>query len=609
MTLEPPHGAGVGAASSTPALALARALQDALADGDAPGGQGIERTMLAAAPDAVLLVDAQGTIVLANAAAGVLTGYAPQALVDQPLDILLPQGLQGRHRQWVVQYFQRPYTRPMGRVTNLRLRHRAGHEVPVDIALGACTVAGAPCAVVFMRDVSEARRLTDALRHQATHDALTGLYNRAQLHELLQLTLRQALRSGRCGAVLLLDLDDFKAINDGHGHAAGDRVLVEVARRLRAHLRETDLVARLGGDEFLVLLPEVHDAAAAETVARKLLRALQQPYAADGCELRTNASIGVALFPDDARDADTLLRCVDLAMYAAKDGGRGGVVRYDARMRHALDARVRLHERLQQALHDGQGLALHYQPQWHVAGERVDAVEALLRWHDPVLGAVSPAQCIAVAERTGLIVPLGDWVLQEACAQVARWRAQGAQVRVAVNVSAQQFRLPDWPQRVQGALHRHGLPGDALELEITETQAMANPQQARATLQHLMALGVQLALDDFGTGHSSLAQLKRLPLHCIKIDREFVRELPDNATDAAMVRGVARLARLLRLRTVAEGVETPAQARHLRRHGVDALQGWLLAPALPAHEVQRWIAADDVAWTRAQLTLKVAVGA
>lgn len=570
-------------------LALHERLREALASGDV-GEDCAElgQALLAAAPDAVLLVDAQGTIVLANPAVHGLTGHAAADLVGQPLDVLLPPTLAERHRQWVQQFFHHPHSRPMGKVPNLRLRHRDGHEVPVDIALALCEVAGMPCAVVFMRDITEMRRLTEVLRHQATHDALTGLHNRAQLHELLQMTVRQAQRGGRRGAVLLIDLDDFKAVNDGHGHLAGDRVLIEVARRLRASVRGSDVVARLGGDEFVVVLPEAPDPAVAEAVAAKLLQALAQPLALEHAEVGLGASVGVVLFPDDAADAQTLLRYADLAMYAAKEGGRRGVACYQPALAQALDERVRVHERLQHALRHG-GLQPHYQPQLDLASDCVTTVEALLRWHDEVLGAVAPPRCIAVAESSGLIVPLGDWVLEHACQQVRQWREQGADVRVAVNLSPQQFRLPDLPQRVLGALQRHGLPAAALELEITETQAMADPAQARAMLHQLIALGLRVALDDFGTGHSSLAQLKRLPLHRIKIDREFVRGLPHDATDDAMVRGLARLARLLRLQTVAEGVETAAQHERLRRHGVDAIQGWVLAPALPAHEVARWL--------------------
>ncbi|TSE19637.1 putative signaling protein [Tepidimonas alkaliphilus] len=564
-------------------------LREALAEGGlGMANQELGQKLLAAAPDAVLLVDGQGTIVLANAAAQALTGYDPQALVGRSLDVLLPPEVAARHRVWVQQFFRHPCARPMGRVPHLRLRHRRGHEVPVDVALNVCEVAGAACAVVFVRDATQSRRMAELLHHQATHDALTGLFNRAQLHEWLELTARQAQRAQRRGAVLLIDLDDFKAINDGYGHHAGDRVLIEVARRLRRHVRAADVVARLGGDEFVVVLSDVSDPQAALAVGDKLLRALTEPVELEAVEVAVGASIGVALFPDDAQAAEALLRAADLAMYAAKEGGRRGVARYEPSMGDALDQRVRLQQRLQQALRRG-GLTLHYQPQMEVADGRVHVVEALLRWHDAELGAVPPQRCIAAAEASGLIVALGDWVLDEACRQARCWRDQGADLRVAVNLSAQQFRLPDLPQRVQATLQRHALEGAALELEITESQAMNNPAQACAKLQQLVSLGVVIALDDFGTGHSSLAQLKRLPLHRIKIDRDFVRGVTHDAMDDAVVRGVAQLARLLQLQTVAEGVETEEQRGHVIRCGVTSIQGWWLAPALPAEELGRWL--------------------
>ncbi|MEW6695634.1 putative signaling protein [Tepidimonas thermarum] len=598
-TMAGAHGRRPDAADG---LVIDAQLREALAEvGGGLDAARVEHALLTAAPDGILLVDARGTILLANPAVQALTGHAPQQLVGQPLDVLMPAGLMQRHRQRVEAFFSQPHDRPMGRVPNLRLRHRDGHEVPVDIALGVCEVAGTPCAAVFLRDVTELQRLTEVLRHQATHDPLTGLYNRAQLLEVLRLACQQAQRGGRPGAVLLVDLDDFKAINDGHGHATGDRLLIEVARRLRSTVRAMDVVARLGGDEFVIVLPEVAGADAALAVGEKLLHALAQPYQLDALALGgMGASAGVAVFPHDACAPDDLLRFADVAMYAAKHDGRGGVARFEASMAASVDAHLRVHERLQHALRHG-GLQLHYQPQFDWDAERVTTVEALLRWSDPVLGAVSPQRCIEVAEATGLIVSLGDWVLEQACRQARQWRDQGAAVRVAVNLSPQQFRLPDLPQRIVAMMQRHGLPGEALELEITESHAMADPQRACVALRQLMEHGIELALDDFGTGHSSLAQLKRLPLHRLKIDREFVRGIPHDGVDAALVRGVARLARLLRLQTVAEGVETATQAWHVRRHGVDAIQGWVLDRAQPAHEVARWFGPQGAARALARL--------
>lgn len=554
--------------------------------------------MLAAAPDGILLISAQGEILMANPAIQALTGHQPEALVGQSLDVLLPMSVRGHHARWMNHYFQRPHGRAMGSVPSLRLLHREGHEVQVDIALGLCHVRGQPCAVAFLRDTTEARSMADALRYQATHDALTGLFNRNQFMAMLEVAVAQAQRSGRPCAVLLLDLDDFKGINDSHGHAAGDRVLVEVAARLRGALRAGDVIARLGGDEFTVLLSDVLDAAVAQGVASKVLKALSQPCSVDGYELEPGGSLGIAMCPDDAADPMTLLRYADLAMYAAKEAGRQGVALYDRSMGEAMDARARIQERLRHALRRGE-LELHYQPLVNVTSLRIESVEALLRWNDPELGPIPPDRFIPVAEASGLILPLSEWVLETACAQASAWHAAGWPVRVAVNVSPQQFRLKDLPRRVSDLLSRHQLPATALELEITESQAMSNPLEARETLYALSQMGVTLALDDFGTGHSSLAQLKRLPVHRLKIDREFVRGVPHDDADVALVRGMAALARSLQLQVVAEGVETPTQWSFLRRCGVHEIQGWLIARAMPAAALEALMnQGPDLTWVK-----------
>ena len=558
----------------------------------------IERTIVAAAPDGILLITADGCIRLANPAIQSLTGYSSHELVGKSLDILLPEEIRANHAKWMRHYFQRPRGRAMGSVDSLRVVHRDGHEVQVDIALGVCEASRESCAVVFLRDASEARRMADALRYQATHDALTGLYNRTQFMAMLEVGMTQAARSEGGCAVLLLDLDDFKGINDSYGHAAGDRVLVEVAARLRSALRAGDVIARLGGDEFTVLLANVADTEVAMDVARKVLAAVSMPCQVDGYELEPGGSIGVAMCPQDADDPITLLRYADLAMYAAKEAGRQGVVPFERTMGEAINVRARIQERLRHAMRFD-GLELHYQPLVSVEHRRIESVEALLRWTDPELGPVSPDRFIPVAEASGMILALGDWVLETACAQAAAWHAAGWPLRVAVNLSPQQFRLKDLPRRVAELLDRHGLPPTALELEVTESQAMADPVGARETLRALAAMGVTLALDDFGTGHSSLAQLKRLPVHRLKIDREFVRGVPHDDADVALVRGMAALARSLRLSVVAEGVEMPAQWGFLRRCGVDEIQGWLISRAVPAAVIDDMLVrGPDLTWVK-----------
>ena len=399
----------------------------------------MERIAISAAPDGILLVSADGTILMANPAMEAISGYSADDLVGRSVGIFLPPWLRDKHDGLVRSFFHRPSARPMGMVSHLQLMRSDGRPVSIDIALGNCEARGEPAAVVFIRDMTEMRRLQEDIQHQATHDMLTGLSNRWMFGQHLNQAMARAQRHGQPLALLLLDLDDFKAINDGHGHAIGDQVLVEVARRLKTCLRGGDTLARLGGDEFTVLLPEVAGRDGARQVADKLLRTLALPCRLHGFELHVAASIGIALFPDDAPDADTLMRYADMAMYSAKDAGRNTYAVYASRMGHALEEKLRLHERLKHALAQG-GLTLHYQPQVDVVSGRLTGVEALARWNDPELGEVSPERFIAVAVGTGLIHDLGEWVMRTACNQLAHWHASGMPLRVSVNLSAQQFR-------------------------------------------------------------------------------------------------------------------------------------------------------------------------
>lgn len=562
--------------SPMPSALIARAERQLAKD-----GAQVERTVINAAPDGVMLVAQDGRILLANPAMAQLSGHTPEALVGELVEIFLPPAMRQMHAARVRQFFTAPRERGMGQLGPMGLCRKDGSTVAVDVSLGQAQILGQPCAVVFVRDMTEVRRLEARMRHQATHDHLTGLANRWMFGHLLAQAMAQSRRSGRPLAVLLMDLDDFKAVNDGHGHAAGDLVLQEVARRLKATLRAEDTLARLGGDEFAALLRDLPNPDDAVGVARKLIAVLSDSYRVHGYEVFPGASVGVVFFPDDAQDAETLLRYADMAMYQAKGSGRGTCTTYAGHMSYKVDEQLLLHTRLKHALTQGE-LALHYQPQVDVMSGQVVGVEALLRWTDAELGDVPPSRFIAVAESTGLILPLGDWVLETACRQIGAWAAQGQPLRVAVNLSAQQFRQKQLVERLADCLSRHAVPPALLELEITESQAMGDAEQAHETLRRLSALGVGIALDDFGTGHSSLAYLQRLPVSRIKIDRSFIQPVPHSGSDATLVRAISTLAGILGLDVVVEGVEKTEQLDFVRGLGCQVYQGWLFAKALPA---------------------------
>lgn len=543
---------------------------------------------LEAAPDGILIVDDTGTILKANPATELLTGYSPDELTGQSVSMFLPQHMRSKHNHLVKSFFLHPVSRPMGMVSLLQLQRKDGLPVPVDIALGHCTMDDRSAAVVFLRDMTEMKRLQDDMHYQATHDGLTGLVNRWMFMQHFEQAIQRARRSGRTMALLLLDLDEFKDVNDSHGHAAGDQALVEVARRLRSGLRAGDVIARLGGDEFTVLLPDVPSMEHVLQVAQKLQRSLSARCQLKMGEVSLGASIGIAAFPDDAQDSGTLMRFADMAMYAAKAHGRGTHAVYKPEMSEALIQRSQMHERLKRAV-ETQALELHYQPQVDVSTGSIVGVEALLRWHDPELGNVSPDRFIPVAVSTGLIHPLGDWVLETACRQAAEWDDNGTPVRVSVNLSAQQFRKTQLPTRLQQLLDQYGTRAELIELEITETEAMADPETAHQVFDRLCALGFSIALDDFGTGYSSLSYLRQLPVSRLKIDREFIRQVMHNDHDAVLVRAVIAMAHTLGLPVVAEGVEDAAQLAFLRNNGCESYQGWLFAKAVPAADISRML--------------------
>ena len=416
-----------------------------------------------------------------------------------------------------------------------------------------------------------------ALEQQAQTDALTHLANRYLLLDRLNQALVYARRAGRVVGVLMLDLDRFKTVNDSLGHSQGDRLLQAVADRLVACVRDGDTVARLGGDEFVVVLADMDEASDIVPVAQKILHALAEPVDLAGQSMRANTSLGIAVYPRDADNADTLMSYADTAMYRAKEQGGNNFAFYTPEMMQAMLARLQIEAGLRRAL-EQEELCLHFQPIIDAASGRVTSAEALLRWHDPQRGLVPPMEFIPVAEETGLIAPIGEWVLRKACQQARAWQEAGyGDIPVAVNLSARQFNVPSFADSVAAALRESACPAYLLQLELTESLIMENVDEALETMHRLTGLGVQLAIDDFGTGYSSLSQLKRFPVSKLKIDRSFVHDIHIDADDDVLVDAIITLARKLGLRTVAEGVETEAQVSFLESHGCDEYQGFLFS--------------------------------
>jgi len=439
-------------------------------------------------------------------------------------------------------------------------------------------------------DITERKLSEQQIEFLAYHDPLTGLPNRLLLEDRLQQAMAHADRSQTRLALLFMDLDNFKQINDSLGHATGDTLLKEVAVRLGACVRETDTISRLGGDEFILLLSDLTDTDDALPVLGKIMNQLQDPFPVDNNELSTSASIGIAVYPADGRDFDTLRKKADMAMYRAKEAGRNTYRFFDEAMNSEAMEHLVMRNGLRRALERDE-LVLHYQPQIDLTTGQVVGAEALLRWQHPELGLVSPARFIHVAEESGMIVPIGEWVLHTACRQAVAWQRAGLPPLVmAVNLSAVQFQRGNVEQYVSHALAHSGLPAALLELELTESTLIQNVEQVLATVKALKRLGIKLSIDDFGTGYSSLSYLKRFDIDKLKIDQSFIRDLATDPDDAAIVHAIVQMAHSLNLRAIAEGVEHAAMLQQLRDFGCDEAQGYYFARPMPADEFERFLA-------------------
>ena len=546
-------------------------------------------TIFEATSEGILVLDRNNIILLANAALARTTGYRIDELLGRDTEFLHPQPAANEPSESLVERVveQGSWQGEFG------LRKKNGEIAPQWLMLNIVRdEQGEPSHVIALFvDISERKAQEEKIRHLAHHDALTGLPNRLLFDERLRMSLQQADRHQERVALLYIDLDRFKNINDSLGHHVGDGLLQSVAGRLTEAVRAGDTVCRQGGDEFVVILNAVADVQeVAHIVERRLIPLVLQTHEVGEVALHISCSVGIAIYPDDAADMESLMRHADAAMYTAKAGGRNNFQFFSAEMNRDAVERLNTETHLQSALANRE-LELHVQPLVDARSGQVVSVEALLRWRQPSLGLIPPTKFIPIAEENGLIHDIGRWALSEACRVHQQWLQAGlGRLPIAVNVSAVQFRRGDFVDTVSSVLAESGIPPEYLQLELTESLMMTESERNLADIRRLKALGVGLALDDFGTGYSSLSYLHRLPIDKLKIDRSFVRDMIDDPADMAITRAIASLGKTLGLRVVAEGVEHVEELKALRELGCDEVQGYLFSPPLPAHEFKAWLA-------------------
>ena len=545
--------------------------------------------------ESVLTMDLNGFITSWNKGAERLFGYSAVEAVGRNIIFLYDDEDEDLGDEFLEQG---------GRLMEVRRKKKNGEIFWASLSLSQlCDMEDRSIGLIaYLTDITERKQAEERIHHLAYYDDLTSLPNRSLLTKLVDQAIIVAQRTRAHGCVMFIDLNRFKLINDTLGRAVGDALLREISQRFRLALRDQDVVARLSGDEFAVGLFDIHQHYEASMVANKLLAALNEPFLIDGHDLRVSASIGISVFPQDGNDAETLLRLADIAMYRAKQNASTDgehIAFYSQDMNKGMQERMRIESGLRQALGNGQ-LLLHYQPKFEISTGKIIGAEALVRWKHPERGLVPPAEFIPLAEATGLVVQVGEWVLEAACAQAQAWKEKGLPpVRLAVNVSAREFTSA-LPGRVMDTLRRYGLEPSWLELEITESTLMHNIERVIGIMDRLTAAGITLSLDDFGTGYSSLSYLKRFPIDTLKIDRSFTTGIPVDTNDCAIASTIISIAQQLNHKVIAEGVETPEQLAFLKDSGCDEVQGYLFSRPLPAQEfedalVQNWAPPEPLA--------------
>ncbi len=550
----------------------------------------LSATVFDTSSEAIMVTDPENRILAVNRAFSDVTGYVREEVLGRNPSFMNS----GRHSEEFFQSMWKSLAETGKWRDEIWNRRKNGEIYPewMSISVVKDRQQRVTHYVSIFTDITERKEAEERVRHLAHYDALTDLPNRTLFNDRLTQALIQAERDGTSAAVMFIDLDRFKNINDTLGHSVGDLLLQNVAIRLTNCMRQGDSVSRQGGDEFVVLLPEINHAKDAALVAQKILESIAQPFEISGHELHASCSIGISFYPIDGDDGETLMKNADTAMYRAKEAGRNNYQFYLADMNARSLERLAMETSMRAAIEQRQ-FELHYQPQIDVENGNIIGAEALIRWNHPALGRVSPAHFIPLAEESGLIQPIGEWVLRTACAQAARWQSQGfVPFLVSVNVSARQFRNAGFVDMVADALRESGLSPAYLELELTESVLMGHTDRNIATLQQLKEMGLTIAIDDFGTGYSSLSYLKRLPIDTLKVDRSFVGDLPGDKDDAAIVDAVISMAHSLSLKVIAEGVETEQQVAFLRSRQCYLMQGYYFHMPLSVAEFTRLLTAS-----------------
>jgi len=550
------------------------------------------RGLLEAAPDAMVVVNQDGEIVLLNLQAEKQFGYRRDELVGQNVKNIIPEGFAERLIADSLRTAADALAQQMGTGIELSGQRRDGSEFPIEIMLSPLESAEGILVTAAIRDLTTRKKAEAQIIYSSEHDFLTGLPNRLLLNDRLNQAIRSAERYKRKLAVLYLDLDGFKHINDSLGHPAGDKLLQSVAKRLVDCVRRSDIVSRQGGDEFVVLLSEEEHSEDAAVVVRRMLQAVGEPHSVDQHDLHVTSCVGVSVYPNDGLDAETLIKNADTAMYQAKENGNQTYQFFKPAMNVRAVERQGLEEGLGRALERNE-FTLHYQPKINLRTGEPNGGEALLRWTHPQRGSVSPAQFIPVAEDCGLILPIGNWVLREACRQAQVWVNAGLPLgTIAVNISAIQLRNKDFLDGVFEILNDTGLDPRFLELELTETVLMRHAESTVSILEALRARGVQIAIDDFGTGYSSLSYLSKFPIDALKIDQSFIRQITTVPDETIIVKAVIGMSRSLKLRVVAEGVETQEQLAFLQAHECDEAQGYYFSRPVPSNQFANMLEAS-----------------